>query len=111
MNSQLWHIGRGFNSNSYLFNGKIDEVSFFNKALTDNEILAIYNAGAGINRTVAYDYAGNLIRDGKGYMYSWDTENSLKAINKRSLVWLFLAGSVYLQLFGCEEDILANKQL
>ncbi|MBN2842920.1 MAG: hypothetical protein JXM68_07510, partial [Sedimentisphaerales bacterium] len=60
----------------------------FNKALTDNEIAAIYNAGSGINRTVAYDNAGNLIRDGKGYMYNWDTENRLKAISKQTYAGL-----------------------
>ncbi len=57
---------------------------FFNKALTDNEIAAIYNAGSGINRTVAYDNAGNLVLDNKGYSYKWDHENHLVAIYKNN---------------------------
>jgi len=45
----------GFGSNAGItFNGLLDEVSFFNTALTDAEVLSIYNATAvvsGVNKT------------------------------------------------------------
>ena len=46
-------IGKWYNSSHY-FQGNIDEVGLFNTALTDSEILSIYNATAivsGVNKT------------------------------------------------------------
>ena len=42
---------QGGGNYSYFFNGRMDEVAFFNRSLTTTEITAIYNAGsAGIRR-------------------------------------------------------------
>ncbi len=41
-------IGKWTSSSSYLFNGLIDEVKIYNRALTDNEIKQDYNAGSAI---------------------------------------------------------------
>jgi len=38
-------IAKGLNNNSYNFNGKIDEVSIWNSALSSDAVTEIYNSG------------------------------------------------------------------
>jgi len=49
-----WQIGQSF----YQFNGLIDEPTLYNRALSDGEILAIYNAGVGGKTKSAATAAG-----------------------------------------------------
>ena len=59
------------------FDGKLDNVMVFNRALSDDEIKAIYNAT--IEDTLSYDDNGNLTNDGTN-TYSYDCENQLISV-------------------------------
>jgi hypothetical protein len=37
------NIGRQFNQNQYMFNGKLDEVVIFNRALSSEEVKNLYD--------------------------------------------------------------------
>ena len=47
-----WTIGAYYN-NSYWFNGKMDEVRIYNRALSTQEVSDIYNDGGGVSPTPA----------------------------------------------------------
>jgi hypothetical protein len=47
--SDILHIARyGGETEGFNLNGKIDELGFWNRSLSDNEILALYNNGLGL---------------------------------------------------------------
>ena len=52
------------------FNGTIDDVMIFNRALIEEEISALYNVPG-------YDKAGSLTTDKDGYEYEYDYENRI----------------------------------
>ena len=58
-------------SSSGYFNGLIDDVIVYDNALSDDELNMLYNA---------YDAAGNLTRDHRGYTYVYDYENRIAEI-------------------------------
>ena len=45
------------------FKGKIDEVSIWNKALTDTEVSALYNSGSGLDACILGAYCGDGNKD------------------------------------------------
>ena len=73
-------IGTRNDTAAEFFDGKIDDVRIFNLALTDKQILSIYNRGTG--DMIAYDDAGNLIVDHRGYAYTYDHENRIETIKR-----------------------------
>ena len=60
--------------------GKLDCVIVFNLALSDDEIMALYNSQS--EDTVLHDEAGNLVMDQKGYQYEYDHDNRLTKITQ-----------------------------
>ena len=60
------------------FNGSIDNVMIFDRALTDEEVSMLYNSPDDLS----YDEAGNLILDKDGYEYEYDYENRITKITK-----------------------------
>ena len=46
ISSVNWKIGRSYNSPSYTFNGKIDDVRVYNYALTSEQVKTVFNNGA-----------------------------------------------------------------
>ena len=40
------YFGSTYLNNSYFFNGKLDNIAILNRVLSENEIKALYNAGA-----------------------------------------------------------------
>ncbi|MEO2180112.1 MAG: LamG domain-containing protein [Candidatus Poseidoniia archaeon] len=42
-------IGRRYDTENYYYNGRIDDVSFWNTGLSADEVAALYNSGAGIS--------------------------------------------------------------
>lgn len=66
------------------FDGKLDNVMVFNRALSDAEIKYLYESTDEDDLTeLVHDDAGNLILDHRGYSYSYDYENRLILIEKR----------------------------
>ena len=66
------------------FDGKLDNVMVFNRALSDSEIKYLYESTDEDDLTeLVHDDAGNLILDHRGYSYSYDYENRLILIEKR----------------------------
>ena len=63
------YIGAGYNGNSY-FDGKIDDIIFFNRALSDEEILALYNAGDYVEREFSPLLSGTYAF--KAYAVGWE---------------------------------------
>jgi hypothetical protein len=59
-NTQAYVPGCGCNEPGYFFNGLIDEVSIYNRALTASEIQAIYAAGSGGKCNVPTPPAANV---------------------------------------------------
>ncbi|MFC1782651.1 RHS repeat-associated core domain-containing protein [Planctomycetota bacterium] len=74
------NIGSDFNESSNCFEGLIDNVMIFDRALSGAEVQALADAGGdnvlSVTATV-YDDAGNLTTDYRGYKYSYDYENRL----------------------------------
>lgn len=69
------HIGGGLNGygEATYFNGCIDEVGFWNRALTESEILALYNAetpGPGCTDTSACNYIAAATSDDGSCIYA-----------------------------------------
>ncbi|MFC1677387.1 LamG-like jellyroll fold domain-containing protein, partial [Planctomycetota bacterium] len=58
------YIGRILNANTYNFNGSIDNVMVFNKALTAGEISALYNNGDGTENVPSDEIDGDFTNDG-----------------------------------------------
>ncbi len=76
-------MGTGLESVQRYFNGCLDDVLIFNTALSAHAIEALYLDVAGTGeRYYAHDAAGNLIRDDRGYRYSYDYENRLSKVEK-----------------------------
>ena len=79
------YLGRGFDGASYM-GGMIDDVRIYDRALSEEEVKALYNAVdddvlSAIDN-IAYDDAGNLTRDERGYEYDYDYENRLIKITR-----------------------------
>ena len=64
------------------FDGTIDNVQVFDRALTALQVEALYRAESSI--VIDYDAAGNLVRDHRGYKYSYDYENRVTRIQKHN---------------------------
>jgi|GEM_PF-2166430 len=76
-------MGTGLESVQRYFNGCLDDVLIFNAALSAHAIEALYLDAAGTGeKYYAHDAAGNLIRDDRGYRYSYDYENRLSKVEK-----------------------------
>ncbi|MFC1782657.1 RHS repeat domain-containing protein [Planctomycetota bacterium] len=76
-------IGVGSDDMGDYFEGKIDNVMIFDRALSTEEIVSLADAGNDNVLSVAatvYDKAGNLTTDYRGYKYSYDYENRLLEI-------------------------------
>ena len=75
----VFSIGRRDDTQSLYYNGKIDEVSFWNTGLSANAVAALYNSGAGIS---ASSNSGNYTSSGSLVFYLQmeqnlnDSENS-----------------------------------
>ena len=57
-------IGAKYDAGSNFFDGQIDEVAFWNEALTAAEITALYNSGYGMSASANsgnYTSSGNLV--------------------------------------------------
>ncbi|MFC1782649.1 hypothetical protein ACFL02_03570 [Planctomycetota bacterium] len=73
-------IGSDLDGEGEYFEGKIDNVMIFDRALSTEEVQALADAGNDNVLSVAattYDKAGNLTTDYRGYKYSYDYENRL----------------------------------
>jgi len=72
-------IGRRYDTGTLYYNGRIDEVSFWNTGLSANAVAALYNSGAGIS---ASSNSGNYTSSGSLVFYLQmeqnlnDSENS-----------------------------------
>jgi len=76
-------MGTGLESVQRYFKGCLDDVLIFNTALSAHAIEALYLDAAGTGeKYYAHDAAGNLIRDDRGYRYSYDYENRLSKVEK-----------------------------
>ena len=49
-------IGRRHDTNGGYYNGKIDEVAYWNTELSDNAITALYNSGTPLSASVSYTH-------------------------------------------------------
>ncbi|MFC1782655.1 RHS repeat-associated core domain-containing protein [Planctomycetota bacterium] len=76
-------IGSDVDDEGGYFEGKIDNVMIFDRALSGAEVQALAEADndnvLSVTATV-YDEAGNLTTDYRGYQYSYDYENRLLEI-------------------------------
>jgi len=62
--STTTYIGRFLSTNVYNFNGSIDNVMIFNRALTGEEISLLYNNGNGVETFPASGIDGDFNNDG-----------------------------------------------
>ena len=75
------NIGKGYNSN-YFYSGKIDDIGIWNRALTQDEITALYNgcSGNGISlqpnnvSTSIGNSAQFIVNSSLGATYQWQTD-------------------------------------
>ena len=82
--SNTKYLGIAHFSPNDKFDGKMDNVMVFNRALSDSEIKYLYESTDEDDLTeVVHDDAGNLILDHRGYSYAYDYENRLIRIEKR----------------------------
>jgi hypothetical protein len=61
--STTTYIGRFWSTNAYNFNGSIDNVMIFNRALTGEEISLLYNNGNGVETIPASGIDGDFNND------------------------------------------------
>jgi hypothetical protein len=57
------------------FNGLIDEVTYYNQALSPGQVSSLYNAGGGgkcFSYTLAYHMATNAVGHAVGHTFDWD---------------------------------------
>ncbi len=66
-NGFLFNIGGGgvFDATGNYFNGRIDEVAVYNRALTANEICSLYTLGSGIQPSLQIERSGPFLLDTK----------------------------------------------
>jgi len=81
-------ISKGQESGQWYFDGKMDDVRIYGRALSDEEVWALYKAKdqevLSAQDNIEYDEAGNLVRDRKGYEYEYDYENRLIGVTRSS---------------------------
>jgi hypothetical protein len=72
-------LGNGADSGQHYFDGKMDNVMIYAKALTPAQVYALYKSQSG--NMIDYDAAGNLVADKDGYLYDYDGENRIVKIS------------------------------
>ena len=84
--AQFYHTGAGYDT-STLFNGKVDAVSYWDKALTQSEITELYNSGNGKQYVNT-----NIIT--KGLILNLDASNT-SSYSGTGTTWTNLVGGSY----------------
>jgi hypothetical protein len=68
-NGQVIHFGCSRLLNRF-FNGKIDDIGMWSRALTECEIQAVYNAGSSIDNTISQN-GNSIVANQVGASYQW----------------------------------------
>ena len=75
LSSYKWYLATDYSNYDYYFRGYMDEVAFWNRALTQDEVTSIFNnqkAGTGLGVQLARA-AGGSVTQGDG---TWDTDTN-----------------------------------
>jgi len=95
-------IGQREWNNDYWFNGKIDDLRFYNTALTRGDILEIYNGGSGTE-----DENPSLVKFGTGSALCDGTGDYLSLVDSDD--WNFGSGDFTIDLWTRFDSVAANR--
>ena len=85
-------IGRRHDTGSLYYNGRIDEISFWNTGLSPNAVAALYNSGAGIS---ASSNSGNYTSSGSLVFYLQMQQNLNDSENNYNFTGGYISSDDY----------------
>jgi hypothetical protein len=102
------HIGRSYSS-SYAYNGKLDDVMVFNKALSQGEITALYLGTSPKSLTKSFTNLGEGSHTFKAY--SQDTSGNVGSVERTVIIDLITAQEVIDKTEQWVEDIATVEEV
>ena len=85
-------IGRRHDNGSLYYNGRIDEISFWNTGISPNAVAALYNSGAGIS---ASSNSGNYTSSGSLVFYLQMQQNLNDSENNYNFTGGYISSDDY----------------